>query len=76
MADEANAYFDQLKANAPLENQIVMDQIKAKYNATREKMKQNQANLIGLREKSGYATGGARYTQNQQSGIMANEVNN
>jgi hypothetical protein len=76
MADEANAYFDQLKANAPLENQIVMDQIKAKYNATREKMKQNQANLMGLREKSGYATGGARYTQNQQSGIMANEVNN
>ena len=51
MADEANAYFDQLKANAPLENQIVMDQIKAKYNATREKMKQNH-NLIGLREKS------------------------
>lgn len=76
MADEANAYFDQLKANAPLENQIVMDQIKAKYNATREKMKQNQANLMGLREKSGYSTGGARYTQNQQSGIMANEVNN
>jgi hypothetical protein len=31
---------------------------------------------MGLREKSGYATGGARYTQNQQSGIMANEVNN
>jgi len=76
MADEANTLLDQLKANAPIENQIVMDQIKAKYNATREKMKQNQANLMGLREKSGYATGGARYTQNQQSGIMANEVNN
>lgn len=75
-ADEANTLFDQLKANAPIENQIVMDQIKAKYNATREKMKQNQENLMGLREKSGYATGGARYTQNQQSGIMANEVNN
>lgn len=76
MADEANAYFDQLKANAPVENQVVMDQIKAKYNATREKMKQNQANLMGLREKSGYATGGARYTQNQQAGIVANDINN
>ena len=73
---EVNSTFDALKANAPAENQAVMDQIKAKFNKTRERMMLNQANLLGQHEKLGYSTGGNRYTQMQEAGILSNDANN
>lgn len=73
---EVNDYFDQAKANAPLENQAVMNQIKAKFAKTRELLAQNQANLLGVHEKMGYASGGNRYTQGQNAGILSNDASN
>lgn len=74
--NELTASLERDKANAPIENQRVMDQIKAKYAKKKAILEQNMANLAGLHEKMGYASGGARYTQMQQAGIMTNDANN
>jgi len=73
---EVNDYFDQMRANSPIENQVVMDQIKTKFAKTRELLAQNQADLLGVHEKMGYASGGNRYTQGQNAGILSNDVSN
>lgn len=73
---EIDTTFNELKANSPIENQLVMDKIKAKYAKTKAILDQNMSNLAGLHEKQGYATGGNRYTQMQQAGILTNDANN
>lgn len=73
---EIDTAFNELKANSPIENQLVMDKIKAKYAKTKAILEQNMANLAGLHEKQGYATGGNRYTQMQSAGILTNDANN
>ena len=55
---EIETTFNELKANSPIENQLVMDKIKAKYAKTKAILDQNMSNLAGLHEKQGYATGG------------------
>jgi len=73
---EINDQFEAMKANAPAENQRVIDQIKSKYAKTKAILEQNMANLAGVHEKMGYASGGNRYTQAQSAGILTNDANN
>lgn len=68
--------FDEMKKNLSEENKRAIDSITAKFNVRRETLKQNMANLMGVHEKQGYATGGNRYTQMQQAGILTNDENN
>ena len=73
---EVNDSLEQYKINAPIENQRMIDQIKAKYDKKRAILEQNMANLAGVHEKMGYASGGNRYTQAQSAGILTNDANN
>jgi len=73
---EINDSLEKYKINAPIENQRMIDQIKAKYDKKKAILEQNMANLVGVHEKMGYASGGNRYTQGQSAGILTNDANN
>lgn len=66
----ATAQYEEMKARASAENQLLMDTIKSKFDRIRTRMIDSNSRLISQVEKNQYTSESFRYTPNQAAGVL------